>query len=721
MAVGSGVTVVVDAQNKTAQAFGEAAKGAKTVGDAAAIAEKQLRDMDAKLDSANTRARKLAEAEERAAEKARRMAEDLGRLKRQLADTGDESGQLGRKIDRLSTDTRHAAIATEEYRRAANKAAADAREQARAYDRVADNARQAARAVAMLGAESRLGGGGRGGFLGGLSGISEGFLKQGIGGAGAGLEGALGTPVVGPALLAAGAAAAVPAASFVGAAAGGGVLAGAGLAAAGGGLAGAWMGDPDKYGRQWEGMIDRVRKRWIDSSKAFGNELDGALKTAGATLDRLPIEKVLALSQSFVAPISTGAGQGVAGAANGFADALERVQPVIDKIGPKIGNLGQDIGDAFRMISEGSEGGADALGDFIDLVGYTVKAAGVLVLGFEKAYEGMRSFAIGAYKAEAALSPIGNILEQAAGSFLHIGNTSQEVGRTLDDSSSSAHGMASSWGEMARAGAEAAIDASNLNSALTELHETQLAMADANIAVAQGWMDLKEELKDGAKSLDLNTQAGIDNQRAIVGQIGLLEAQRQQAIATSDGSVEAVDKANAAYNAQVEQLRQAAYAAGFNKQQVDALIASLGAVPPDTKANVEVRGLSESLRQGESLRQRLDAIDGREVHANVYVAYHTQGQALNAPLRTGGIPHAAAGGPQGRDTLVGEEGPEIVRLPSGAMVYPRANTNQMMAGGGGGQRTQIDWNITGGGFFYDMIMAGLRSGELQVPESAIVK
>jgi hypothetical protein len=69
---------------------------------------------------------------------------------------------------------------------------------------------------------------------------------------------------------------------------------------------------------------------------------------------------------------------------------------------------------------------------------------------------------------------------------------------------------------------------------------------------------------------------------------------------------------------------------------------------------------------------------------------------------------------------VGEEGPELVRLPQGSMVYPRANRNQMTARGGDGGRIAIDWNITGYGALYEIIMAGMRSGDIQVPDSAIV-
>jgi len=718
------VRVTVQADLK-GDGFAQAAKGAKTVGEAADAAGKQLKDMDGKLVAANERAIKLAQAEERAAEKTRRMTEQLIGLRAELASNGDESGKLAKRIDRLATDTRFAAEATENYRRAANRAASEAREQARAYDRVADNARQAARAVALLGAAASLSPNGKGGaasgFLGGLGSLSEGFLKQGFGGAGSALEGTLGTPVVGPALLAAGAAAAVPAASFLGGAAGGAVGLGGAAAGAGLGLAGAWESDPAKFSSMWNSSIDKVEKRWISSSRAFGDELTGALKTADQTLERLPVEKVLALSQSFVAPLATGAGQGIAGAANGFADALEHAEVIVDKIGPKIGNFGHDVGDAFRIISQGSEGGADALGDLVDGIGYAVKATAVLILGFENAYESIRNFVVEANTAITTMPGLGPAASAAESWLFRIGDTATVAGHALKDAGGTAHDTAYDWGEMGRAAAEAAIDAGNLNKALTDLRATQLAAADATLAIAQGWLDLGDSLKEGKKSLDSTSQAGIDHQKAILGQVELLERQREETIKNGDQTEATAAQANAAYDAGIEHIRAVARAAGYTDEQINQLLASYGALPPTVTTNIQTPGLDSALSKGISLGNALNRIDGQTYAAQVVVHYRTEGQSLNAPLRTGGIGHAAAGGGQSGLTEVGEEGRELVRLPQGTMVYPHANANQMSmqaaarSGGGSG----IELRITGNGPSYDWINQGLQNGDIQVRASWI--
>lgn len=730
MGVGSDndVRIVVDAEFKGAPAFGQATKGAKTVGDVAERAGAQVKAMGDKLEAANTKARQLALAEEKAAEKARRLAQDLALAKRELAQSGDETGQLARKVDRLSTDLRFAAIATEEYRRSANHASSEAREQARAYDRVADNARQAARAVALLGAASVLSpGGGKGGGGGALSEISSGFLKNGLGGASAALEGVVGTPVVGPAALAGGLLAGVGASFFAGGAAGGAVGLGGALGVAGGGLASAWMSDPDKYDAKWAASTDRTRKRWIESSKAFGNELDGVLKIADQTLRNLPIEKALALSQSFVLPIAEGAGSGVSAAADGFVDSLERAQPIVDEVGPKIADLGHDVGDMFRAIAGGSDGGAQALGDLIDLVGFLAKATGNLVLGFELGYERIRKFAVGAYQLEQSMSPLGGILDDVAGGLFGLGNSNIVLARELDDGSKASSTFAGGLLSMVKAGAEAELQALALNDALTQTRNTMLAMADANLGVAQGWLDLGKGLKDGAKSLDLNTQAGIDNQRVIIDQVSALERQREQAIATSDGTVEAMNKADAAYAAGIDRIRAMAHALHFTDEQVDQLIASLGAIPPKVDSQVTVKGLGTSLAQGISLGNALNNLDGRTYSARVSISM-VGGWVLDAVRGVTG--HAAGGATSSGLSRVNDWGGagigEIMRLPNGSTVIPAGTGRQIareIAGGGsssGGGTQVVELRVTGNGGLAELLMRMQRSGDLQILSTAIV-
>jgi phage-related protein len=74
----------------------------------------------------------------------------------------------------------------------------------------------------------------------------------------------------------------------------------------------------------------------------------------------------------------------------------------------------------------------------------------------------------------------------------------------------------------------------------------------------------------------------------------------------------------------------------------------------------------------------------------------------------GGIIGAAGGGARSNLTMVGEQGPELVRLPYGSQVIPTPQVQSMMAGGGGGGgalTVHLEWIGGNGG---DEFMTWLR-------------
>lgn len=712
------------ARNLRVEIDGDSSSGRKAIDSLAAEADKaakQLKNMEAKADGAAIKARKLAEAEERAAEKTRQLMERMRALQKEIADNGDETGDLTRKMERLQIAVKASAHATDDYRRSASRAAAAAREQARAYDQVGDNARQAARAVALARAAAALpSGGGRGGKKNSLIGRLLGFGADGTTtGAGALASigsGLAGTPVVGPLAIGAGAAAAIPAASFIGGAAGGGILAGLGGAAAAGGLAGAWMGDPAKFSAQWNTALDSLERRFSSSSTAaFGDKLTSGLKEADRVMRDLPVERFLALSQSFVEPLAQGAGGGITNLANGITDALEKAQPVIDKLGPELANLGNDFGDMFRIISHGSDGGALALGDLVAAIGWVAKATGVMILGFEKAYESIHNFESANFDFIASVPVAGGVADGLKEKLFGIHSSAIVAGRSLEETGGVAGGMAERWGEMATEAARAALETLGLNDALSQTRETMFAMADADMAVAQGWLDLNEELKDGKKTLDGATQAGLDNQKAILSQAEALERQRQQAIETGGGTADAVAQANAAYDAAIQKLKDAARAAHFTDAEVDALLTSYGALPAQKTTEIKTPGLPQALDQGISLGNALNRIDGNfTAHVDLTYTNH-----LPQGISLGNLLHRARGGTASESgpTVMGEHGAEIAWLNRDQYVSTAEQTKQLvsqMATGGQATSFRFDFSGVSNSWLGQAVQAEVLRGGIQV-------
>jgi hypothetical protein len=77
----------------------------------------------------------------------------------------------------------------------------------------------------------------------------------------------------------------------------------------------------------------------------------------------------------------------------------------------------------------------------------------------------------------------------------------------------------------------------------------------------------------------------------------------------------------------------------------------------------------------------------------------------------GGITGAAEGGARGGMTLVGENGPELVRLPGGSSVYSHPDTQSMMMHGrggySGGASVELSWG-GGGSEIWEFLRRGLR-------------
>lgn len=128
-----------------------------------------------------------------------------------------------------------------------------------------------------------------------------------------------------------------------------------------------------------------------------------------------------------------------------------------------------------------------------------------------------------------------------------------------------------------------------------------------------------------------------------------------------------------------------------------------------------------------SVNAALDRIDPSK---DIYIRTHFvggQGQSRGGEYRTGGIiggmSAAATGGIRQGLVKVGEGGEEFVRLPTGSMVYPNANTNQMQAmsnnSGGGTQRVLVDFAGNLDSAMAQWFMEAQRTGAVQIYATSI--
>lgn len=86
-------------------------------------------------------------------------------------------------------------------------------------------------------------------------------------------------------------------------------------------------------------------------------------------------------------------------------------------------------------------------------------------------------------------------------------------------------------------------------------------------------------------------------------------------------------------------------------------------------------------------------------------------KGLNPFAHGGEVGHAATGGDRGGFTLVGEQGPELVRLPAGSTVSSNPDSMAMLAGalgGGGGGQVQIQWVGPAGDQLFELFKQWIR-------------
>jgi hypothetical protein len=710
------IKITVDADNRTGPAFEAAQKNAKAVGDASDKAGKLVAKLGEQSEAAAIKARKLAEAEERSAAKARELGEKLVVLRRQLSESGDTTGTLTAKIEKMAMAHRHAAHATEDMRQQAGRAATQVRDLGRAYDRAAADARQLARAATLAAMAARMtpaggsqgGGGGFGAAMrGGFSGSWMGQLwgaGTSVAGAGASMAGtgaqAIGSAsaAAGPygtaAMAGAGMASFIAAAPFVTGAIGGGMLAGGGMGLAAAGAAGAYSNDPEAFHKRWTSIIGPLEARWKNSTKSWIQPAMGALDEFEGMLQGLPIEDVFANTSGYLTSLAKGGAGFGANLGGGLGSFLKDAKPVIDMLEVRLPKLGRDFGDMFRTIGMGSEGGAEALDDLLAGVGELAIAFGHIINGGQIIYKEFKDIARGARELEettpglerfrkAREKLLDKVMPGAGdGEFRQTGRVLRDTGAAAEDAAQSVAGF---------------------GVAIDSLRSKAAAAKDAQIGLAQGWLDLKKELTDGKRTLDLNTQAGIDNQKALASQLEMAERVRLQQIELTND----VDAANATYAANIERIRAMAYAAGFNKQQVDLLIESMTRADMNVTPTIEVVGVQSALNAVGRFQGALAAI----------TRHITVGIGVNSGSGMSIINDWGANGAG-----------EAVRLPTGSTVMTAgagraamrdAVTSGALYGGGGAGVTRIEIVSDGGrhgDYLLDQLSTAVRArgGNVQV-------
>jgi hypothetical protein len=717
------ITITVDADNNTTAAFGAAARGARTVGEATENANRAFREADNRYQQASLRLQALATRQREAAERSRQLARDIEAARFVASAFGDTSRATAERIARMTREQDQAAASARLLALQHGRSTEQVNDLARAYRRAETNAQQALRASLMFGAGARLGPDGRivgdrrgniipggGGGDDGRSGLLSllatlpgmgGFFARAAGGAAAtGGAGVAGNPIVGAGLIGAGAGALALGAPLIGGAAVGAIGGAAGFGGVGLGVAGAIANDPEEFQERWSKVTESVTGRWLKASASWMEPVKGSIDEVDKALRKLPIESVLSNSAAYLGPLTKGLTGFTTNAAGGFDSLVKDVGPIVDMLGKRLPKLGTDIGQFFAAIGKGSQGGATALDDLLYAVGRLTKGLGVTLSALANVYKGIHDFTAGVTEAAGASADwVANLLEgvPVLDSISEKIKKFREDGKDVEQGTIRFRGSEQAAEDFKRVEDAAEAAAQAIEDYITKTQEMlDLASGDKNagLALSQGWIDLNKELRDGKRTLDVTTQAGIDNQKALLAQVEAAEKARQAQIDLAGGvnaSSTAIDSANQQFDANIERIRAMATALGYDKDEVDKLIASLGVLDVTSAApKVELTGAKAAMEQGIALGALLN---------NISHTYYPKVQVVTGPgISLGNATHHAIGGPTspGLSTVNewggqgGIGGGEVMSLPTGTMIYggaAAARGGDGAASGGGGMVT----------------------------------
>lgn len=309
----------------------------------------------------------------------------------------------------------------------------------------------------------------------------------------------------------------------------------------------------------------RVETRLEKSATPFRSELIDTAGIFGDAFDRQSsrVDRIFASLASTVKPLASGLAGALENALPGIEHAAETAGPLLRDIARELPTIGKEVGQLFDAFAKGGPGASLALN-------FILSNVEALILGLTYLVDELGGAANGA----AVLNDKAHLLAQTLS-----GHPLREYAVQLGTTAAAATGMAGAVYNTAEAADQA-------NAAFNRLFGELLNVDQADLAVKSGMASLTSTIKGNSKTLDENTADGRANVGAILGQVEALDRKRQADIAAGNGTKTATDKANAAYAAQVQSLRNVLIQLGLTAAQVDNLIGKYEQIPRNISTTI---------------------------------------------------------------------------------------------------------------------------------------
>ena len=446
-------------------------------------------------------------------------------------------------------------------------------------------------------------------------------------------------------------------------------------------------------GKDVDDTAARQRKA-ADASKEYGKGLEGAGEKADVSEQRImgardTIDGLAAImqgpGQQGISAYLQGWADLASGVANGIVPALQAFS---------LANLKAAASTAaskVAMVATSAATKAWAAAQWLLNVALTANPIGLVVV----AIAALVGAIILAYKnsetfrkiCDAAFKAIGDavkwLVDKAVAGFKVFWESIKAVWDWFKKLTGASDDAKEATDDVARASQNAADSYRDQADAMDELSNRLLGLVDGELGLEEAIDNATKSLKENGQTLDRGTEKGRNNEKALNDIIRATltwrkaaqdagKSQEEQAAITEQGR-RALIKAQIQMGASADEARDYA-------DQI------LG-IPTARSTKVELRTPNLA-----TVRHNFNVVL-RDRVVNVRVVTTGSTRIADNDKYTGGIIGAMGGGPRGRQTLVGEYGPEIVDLPVGSMVHSNPDSMRMLGqmGGGGGGGV---WHVT---------------------------
>lgn len=422
-----------------------------------------------------------------------------------------------------------------------------------------------------------------------------------------------------------------------------------------------------------------IRASFAAMKEGVSADLEEMAEPFRATLIRMPAQARTAFDD--LAPSIRGAFAEMAPDVTDFMDDLSgsfvelapaitevsaKFGPMLDVLGDRMPDIMSTLGDSIEHITQAAD--PEALDGLIDAFNATVVVVAETIRWFE-------TFGMVLGKGWSAVKDFGSDLKDM------LDPTSAEESRELG----------ASIGDVGAAAMEAASGVDELRGKLEQLAGQQLTAREATRAFEEAIDEATESARENGKTLDVNTKRGRANQKALDG-IASSALEMKKAVEASGGDAsEAMARARRQFISTAMGMGQSRAAAERLANRLGLVTSAANRIPKSKQISIK-----DNARNVErSVDMLTGAIRSMPSSKTVTVSFRTVGTAALDAARNllndipgaaggghahGGIIGAAGGGPRSSWTLVGEQGPELVKLAPGSTVHTAGATRSMLGG-----------------------------------------